>query len=104
MNPLENHLWATAMQAAGAAGMEYTVPCARNLRDLITAGVRTMQREGRMSEDDGEKAEASLEQLVKEMIRATRALGSGAISGGKLKIREAALVQAKGLCPLWPFS
>jgi hypothetical protein len=103
MNNPENRLWATALQLAGEAGMEYTVPCSGNLCDLITAGAREMSREGRIAEEDWEKADASLSQLIREMILATRELGSGALSGGKIKIREAALVQSKKLCPLWPF-
>ena len=103
MNNLENRMWVTAVQLAGDAGMEYTVPCSRNVRDLFLSGVRVMQRQGRLSEDDVEKADLSLIRLVNEMIRVTHELGSRALSGGKLQIREAALVQAKELCPLWPF-
>jgi len=100
---LENQLWATAVQMAQESGMEYTVPCSNNMRDLIAAGARDMQREGRTSEMDLEKADASLGLLVKEMIRVTHSLGARALSGSKTSIREAALVHAKELCPLWPF-
>jgi hypothetical protein len=103
MNNPENRLWATAVQLAGEAGMEYTIPCSRNVCDLITAGVMEMSREGRVSEEDWERADTSLSKLIREMILATRELGSRALSGGKIKIREAALVQSKKLCPLWPF-
>jgi hypothetical protein len=103
MKNLQNQLWATAVQLAQDSGMEYTVPCSHNVRDLIAAGARDMQREGRVSEDDMEKADASLSLLVKEMIRVTRNLGTRALSGNKTSIREVALVHAKELCPLWPF-
>ena len=99
----ENRLWATAVQLAGETGMEYTVPCSRNVHDLLAAGVKDMQRENRMSEEDFDQADASLSRLVSEMIRVTGQLGASALSGGKIKIREGALVQAKELCPLWPF-
>ncbi len=100
---LENQLWATAVQAAQDSGMEYTVPCSHNLRDLIAAGARDMRRDGRVSEEDLEKADVNLGVLVAEMIRVTRSLGDRSFSGRKTIIREAALVQSKELCPLWPF-
>jgi hypothetical protein len=100
---LENRLWASAMHAASEAGMEFTVPCAHNLRDLVRAGTAVMRREKRTSEADLEAADASLGKLVVEMVRVTRELGEEAVAGGKLRIRETALSKAKGLCPLWPF-
>ena len=99
----ENRLWATSVQLAGEAGMEFTVPCSCNVRDLIAAGVKHMLRENRLSETDLECADRSLCRLVEEMIRVTRELGIKALSGERIKIREGALVQAKELCPLWPF-
>ena len=99
----ENRLWATAVQLAADAGMGYSVPCSRNLRDLLAAGVRDMQRERRISEEELEMADKSASLLVAEMIRVTREMGTRALSGGKVTIREAALVHAKALCPLWPF-
>ncbi len=103
MQNFENRLWATSVQLAGEAGMEFTVPCSRNVQDLLAAGVKDMLREKRVSEEDLEQADASLSRLVGEMVRVTRQLGSNALSGEKIKIREGALVQAKELCPLWPF-
>lgn len=100
---LQNQLWATAVQLAQDSGMEFTVPCSQNLRDLIAAGARDMHRDGLDSEAYLEKADASLSVLVREMIRVTQALGGRALSGTKTAIREAALVQAKELCPQWPF-
>ena len=83
--------------------MEFTVPCAHNLRDLVRAGTGVMRREQRVSEDDLELADANLGKLVEEMARVTRGFGKEAFSGGKIKIRETALAQAKELCPIWPF-
>ena len=103
MSNFENRLWASSVQLAASAGMEYTVPCSRNVKDLLAAGVRDMQRERRVSEEDLEKADASLSLLVSEMIRVTREMGIRALSGEKVKIREGAFVHAKELCPLWPF-
>ena len=100
---LDNRLWVMAVQTASEAGLEFTVPCSHNLRDLIRAGVSTMQREGKLEEANGESAGASLETLVREMIRATLELGAKPEAGKKGQIREGALVQAKKLCPLWPF-
>ncbi len=99
----ENILWASAVQAARDAGMDFTVPCAHNVKDLIRAGVAVMRREGRLSEADLEAADASLSTLVGEMIRATRSLGEAPDARGVVRIRETALVRAKALCPLWPF-
>lgn len=100
---LENRLWASAVQAARAAGMEFTVPCARNVRDLIRAGVGVMRRENRTAESDLEAADASLALLAGEMVHATREFGESADARGSIRIRESALVRAKNLCPLWPF-
>lgn len=98
MIDLESRLWASASQAVRDAGMEFTVPCSRNVRDLIRAGVAVMRRADRVGEADREQAEAHLSRLVGEMIRVTRALGES-----PAVIRETALVNAKRLCPLWPF-
>ena len=103
MQQFENRLWATSIQLVREAGMDFTVPCSRNIRDLVAAGVRQMAREGRRAEADLEQADASISRLVEEMIRVTKELGAAALSGGKAKIREGALVQAKELCPQWPF-
>jgi hypothetical protein len=100
---LENRLWNAAVQTAREAGMEFTVPCAHNLRDLIGAGASVMRRAGRTTETDLEIADINLTKLAGEMVRFTSAQGDAALSGGKCKIRENALVQAKELCPLWPF-
>ena len=103
MKNFENRLWATVFQLAEEAGMEFTVPCSRNVRDFIEAGVRDMQREKRASDKDLEEADSSLSRLVREMIRVTRSLGANSMSGQKIAIREGALVEAKRLCPLWPY-
>lgn len=104
MENLETRLWATALGTARDAGMTFTLPCSRNLRDLVRAGVSVMRRSGRVGEADQETADASLTRLVAEMVRVTRTLHEAASPGtGKTSIRETALVQAKELCPLWPF-
>ena len=103
MNNFENKLWATAVQLAAGAGMEFTVPCSHNVRDFIEAGVRDMRRENRNAEADFEQADFSLTRLVREMIRVTSSMGVTAFSGGKIAIREGALVEAKKLSPLWPY-
>ncbi len=100
---IETRLWASAVNAAQAAGLEFTVPCAENVRDFIGAGILTMRREGRMSESDLETADMALGRVVGEMIRNTRTLGGQAKSGQVSVIREGALVQAKRLGGLWPF-
>jgi hypothetical protein len=103
MSDFANTLWATAMQLAQEAGMEFTVPCSHNLHDFIGAGVHTMQRQGRLSETDQEQADANMTRLALEMIRVTRGLGTTALSGSKTAIREGAVVQAKRLGGLWPY-
>jgi hypothetical protein len=100
---LENRLWNTATQTAREAGMDFTVPCAHNMRDLIQAGTGVMRRSQRISEADLEIAGLHLEKLTQEMVRVTRGFGDAALSGGKPRIRENALAEAKELCPLWPF-
>ena len=104
MADFENRLWATAVQSAETAGMELTVPCSHNVRDLIGAGVAAMRRENRLSEGDLEAADAALGRVAGEMVRVTRGLGAGAASGAKTVIREGALVEAKKLPRLWPFA
>lgn len=96
LQDLENRLWASAVHEADQAGLSISVPCSRNIKDLIRAGLAVMVREGRTGEEDAERAEESLTRLVVEMIRATRAVGEKVV-------RETAVVQAKKLCPLWPF-
>jgi hypothetical protein len=103
MTNFETRLWAAAVQEAGTAGMTFTVPCSRNVKDLIRAGVSTMIRERRTAEADREEADAHFARLCAEMIAATRALGEKPGPGGRFNIRETAIVQAKKLCPLWPF-
>ncbi|MCD6024506.1 MAG: hypothetical protein K0Q91_1422 [Fibrobacteria bacterium] len=100
---LENRLWNTATHTAREAGMDFTVPCAHNLRDLIQAGTGVMRRSQRISESDLEVADLHLSRLAREMVRVTREQGAAALAGGKTRIRETALVAAKELCPLWPF-
>jgi hypothetical protein len=100
---LENRLWNTVVQTARDAGMEFTVPCAHNVRDLIQAGTGVMRRSRRTSESDLELASSHASKLAEEMVRVTRGYGTAAIAGGRARIRETALVAAKELCPLWPF-
>jgi hypothetical protein len=99
---LETRLWASAAQSVLDAGMEFTVPCSRNVRDLIGAGASVMRREGRLSESDLEAADASLARLTGEMVRLTRG-AEKPVAGRRAPVRETALVGAKRLCPLWPF-
>lgn len=96
LQDLENRLWASAVHDADQAGLTITVPCSRNIKDLIRAGIAVMAREGRAGEADAELAQENFTRLVTEMIRATRAVG-------ETVVRETAVVQAKKLCPLWPF-
>jgi hypothetical protein len=104
MENLETRFWATAVGNAREAGMTYTVPCSRNVRDLIRAGAAVMLRSGRTGEGDLELADAHLSRLTAEMVRLTRMMGEAPAEGtGKINIRETALVGAKELCPLWPF-
>jgi hypothetical protein len=106
MIDLETRLWASAARSVQDAGMDFTVPCSRNMRDLIGAGASVMRREGRLSESDLEAADASLARLTGEMVRLTRGLeepGGKSDSGRRAPVRETALVGAKRLCPLWPF-
>ena len=101
---VENRLWATAVQLADEAGMQFTVPCSHNVRDFIDAGVRDMKRENRWSDSDLEEADSSISRLVREMIEITSGLGITSMSGGKIAIREGALVDAKKkLSRLWPY-
>jgi hypothetical protein len=100
---LENRLWNAAVQTVRDAGMDFTVPCAHNLRDLIQAGTGVMRRSRRTSESDLVLADSHLSKLAREMVRVTQGQGVAALSGGKLRVRETALVAAKELCPLWPF-
>jgi hypothetical protein len=103
MTDIETRLWATAAQTMQDAGMEFTVPSSRNVRDLVRAGVSVMRRENRLAESDLEAADASLGRLAQEMIRATREMGEETAPGRRVPVRETALVSAKRLCPLWPF-
>jgi hypothetical protein len=103
MIDIETRLWASATRDVRDAGMEFTVPCSRNVRDLIRAGASVMRREGRLSESDLEAADANLVRLTGEMVRLTGELGEPAGRPGRVPVRETALVGAKRLCPLWPF-
>lgn len=104
MTRFENRLWASAAHIAADAGMTFTVPCSRNVRDLIRAGIAVMIRAGRTSEADLETADAALSALVAEMVRVTRALGEPVPADGRPRIRETALVQAKRSALSWPFA
>lgn len=96
MQSLESQLWASAVQVAQERGMTFSVPCSRNVKDLVRAGVSVMTRENRLGEDDRDVADANLRVLAEEMVRA-------ATETGETVVRETALVRAKRLCPLWPF-
>lgn len=101
---LEERLWVIARRTASEFGMEFTVPASANMRDFIGAGVKNMRRMGRVGDADLEEAEHHLTQLIEEMIRASKALAKKDAGRPKPVLREGALVIAKRLCPLWPFS
>lgn len=101
---MEERLWITAKYLAGQAGMDYSVPCAIVVRDLVRAGTRNMVREKRTSEHDFEEADANLSRLVTRMIQTAGGMTNPrAKIAGPLLIREGAFVKAKEICPLWPF-
>ena len=101
---MEERLWITANYLAREAGMEYSVPCATVVRDLVRAGTRNMVREKRTSEHDFEEADTNLSRLVAKMVEeATGMTNTRAKLPGPLLIRENAFVKAKEICPLWPF-
>lgn len=101
---MEERLWITANYLAREAGLEYSVPCATVVRDLVRAGTRNMIREKRTSEHDFDEADANLSRLVNEMIgEAKRMPNPRAKLPGPTLIREGAFVKAKEICPLWPF-
>jgi hypothetical protein len=101
---MEERLWITANYLAREAGLEYSVPCAIVVRDLVRAGTRNMVREKRTSEHDFDEADANLSRLVAGMIDAANHLPNprAKLPGPNL-IREGAFVKAKEICPLWPF-
>lgn len=96
LQAFENRLWASAVHDARLAGLSFSVPCSRNVKDLIRAGAAVMLREGRTTAADEEAADESFTRLTTEMIRASKAVEESVV-------RETAVVQAKKLCPLWPF-
>jgi hypothetical protein len=100
---METALWVAAQEVARQSGMEFSVPCAHNVRDFIRAGTLNMKRYSRESEDDFESAKKSLILLVESMVNSTRTNGEKPLAGKPFVVREAALVAAKRLCPLWPF-
>ncbi|MDB5106823.1 MAG: hypothetical protein JWP91_4512 [Fibrobacteres bacterium] len=101
---MEERLWITAQYLARESGMEYSVPCAAVVRDFVRAGTRNMVREKRTSEHDFEEADVNLSRLVKQMVVETTGLPNPRASlPGPVLIRENAFVQAKQICPLWPF-
>lgn len=101
---MEERLWTTATYVAREAGMDYSVPCAIVVRDLVRAGTRNMVREQRTSEHDFEEADTNLSRLVRKMVEENRLFANTRASlPGLVLIREAAFVKAKEICPLWPF-
>jgi hypothetical protein len=101
---MEERLWITAQYLARESGMEYSVPCATVVRDLVRAGTHNMVREKRISEHDFEEADANLSRLVTKMVEEAKAIPNPRASlPGPVLIREAAFVKAKEICPLWPF-
>ncbi len=101
---MEERLWITARHLARESGMEYSVPCAAVIRDLVRAGTHNMVREKRTSEHDFEEADANLSRLVGKMVEEARGIPNPRASlPGPMLIREAAFVKAKEICPLWPF-
>ena len=101
---MEERLWITAQYLAREAGMDYSVPCATVVRDLVRAGTRNMVREKRTSEHDFEEADANLSRLVAKMVEEAKQIPNPRANlPGPVLIREAAFVKAKEICPLWPF-
>ncbi|MDB5049155.1 MAG: hypothetical protein JWO30_2226 [Fibrobacteres bacterium] len=101
---MEERLWITAQYLARESGMEYSVPCATVVRDLVRAGTHNMVREKRTSEHDFEEADANLSRLVTKMVAEAKIFPNLRASlPGPVLIREAAFVKAKEICPLWPF-
>jgi hypothetical protein len=101
---MEERLWITANYLAREAGMEYSVPCATVVRDLVRAGTRNMVREKRTSEHDFDEADANLSRLVTRMVAEAKDMPNPrAKLPGAVLIREGAFVKAKEICPLWPF-
>src|SRR4051812_21559393 len=101
---MEERLWITAQYLARESGMDYSVPCATVVRDMVRAGTRNMVREKRTSEHDFEEADANLSRLVSKMVEENRTIPNPRASlPGPVLIREAAFVKAKEICPLWPF-
>ena len=101
---MEERLWMTAQYVARESEMEYSVPCAIVVRDLVKAGTQNMIREKRTSEHDFDEADLNLSRLVKKMVEENRAfVNTRASLPGPVLIREAAFVKAKEICPLWPF-
>ena len=101
---MEERLWVTATYLARESGMEYSVPCATVVRDLVRAGTRNMVREQRISEHDFDEADANLSRLVAKMVEESKLTPNTRASlPGPVLIREGAFVKAKEICPLWPF-
>ena len=104
---MEERLWITARYLARESGMEFTVPCATVVRDLVRAGTHNMVREKRTSEHDFEEADANLSRLVARMVEESLSLpdqpNPRASAPRPGLIREGAFVKAKEICPLWPF-
>ncbi len=103
---IEQRLWVCAREAAGDMQAEFSAPCAANVRDFIRAGVKNMERFGRLGEWDLEEAEKNLTTLVKGMAQAPMGVESRrhGMEKGVTLLREGSLVIAKRLCPLWPFA
>ncbi len=93
---LEDRFWVVAKVAAGDEDLQFTWPCATIVRDLLRAGVRNMQRQGRDSDQDILEAEANVTRMVKHMALETRRLNERAI-------REKSFIESKKACPVWPF-
>ncbi len=101
---IEERLWVSARYIAKENGMDFTVPCATIVRDFIRAGTRNMERESRIGEEDFEEADGNLGKLVSEMVVESKKVSNlRPAMTGVLFIREGAFVNAKSLCPLWPF-
>src|SRR4051812_45910476 len=101
---MEERLWITAQYLAKEAGMEFSIPCTAIVRDFIRAGTHNMVREKRTSEHDFEEADANLGRLLAGIVAETkRAPNPRSSLPGSVLIREGAFVQAKEICPLWPF-
>ncbi len=96
----ELRLFSAARFFAAEAEHAFTLPCSTIVRDLVRAGLHTMNKQNRLGASDYEEAEANLERLVMVMVENAR---KNKDPIPKPLIREGDFVAAKRLCPIWPF-